>query len=129
MVKCTLRQYVTDIHSEDIRFIDFSCDYVRENIDEIKSEWRERNGTDRHPGIDKRYVEYCQYLGNFLDQCKCDTKVALKCEKCPEEDHEGFFCRCEGRNIRLAKQLRKDGISGWQKDNKGQAVKACSLND
>ena len=39
-----------------------------------------------------------------------EEKIPLKCTKCPEEDHEGFgnvFCRCEGRNIALAKQLRK----------------------
>ncbi len=30
----------------------------------------------------------------------------LKCKKCSDEDHEGQFCRCEGRNIRVAKEKR-----------------------
>ncbi len=31
----------------------------------------------------------------------------LKCKKCPDSDHEGMFCRCEDRNIRIAKERRE----------------------
>lgn len=42
----------------------------------------------------------------------------LKCSKCPEEDHENtYFCRCEGRNIELAKQLRENGVNTFRKMN------------
>jgi len=37
----------------------------------------------------------------------------LKCFTCPEEDHEGQFCRCESRNIRIAKEKRFHGESPW----------------
>lgn len=30
----------------------------------------------------------------------------LKCPKCSPENHEGIFCRCEARNIRIAKEQR-----------------------
>ncbi len=30
-----------------------------------------------------------------------------KCTKCNEEDQEGQFCRCEDRNIRIAKEKRR----------------------
>lgn len=39
--------------------------------------------------------------------------LELKCSKCPEEDHEGHFCRCESRNINLAKELRERGMTEW----------------
>ncbi len=39
--------------------------------------------------------------------------LELKCSKCPEEDHEGHFCRCESRNIDIAKELRERGMSPW----------------
>ena len=41
--------------------------------------------------------------------------IELKCSKCSEEDHEGHFCRCESRNIDIAKELRERGMSPWSK--------------
>ena len=44
---------------------------------------------------------------------------ALQCSKCPTQDHHGhnnYFCRCEGRNIKLAKELRERGIDTWKKE-------------
>ncbi len=41
----------------------------------------------------------------------------LKCEKCPQVDHEGAFCRCEDRNIRIAKEQRSRKESPWMKDS------------
>lgn len=39
----------------------------------------------------------------------------LKCDKCTEEDHNGQFCRCENRNIRIAKEMRLRQGSWLQK--------------
>ena len=43
---------------------------------------------------------------------------ALQCSKCATQDHHGhnnYFCRCEDRNTKLAKELRERGIGAWQK--------------
>lgn len=42
----------------------------------------------------------------------------LKCNVCPEELHEGKYCRCEPRNIRIAKESRSRGESWAQKNKK-----------
>jgi len=51
---------------------------------------------------------------------------ALQCSKCRTQDHHGhnnYFCHCEDRNIKLAKELREIGIGTWEKpenkDKKG----------
>lgn len=44
---------------------------------------------------------------------------ALQCSKCATLDHHGYnkyFCRCEDRNIKLAKELRERGINVWNKN-------------
>ena len=102
----------------------FSCDDIRKNIDYMKADFRKSNGTDDilKSGLrDRAYTEYCEDIDNFLEQCKCN-EMSLKCSRCSDEDHEGYFCRCEGRNIQLAKQLRQKGMSTLTKlkDNKGQ---------
>lgn len=38
----------------------------------------------------------------------------LKCTKCADQEHEGIFCRCEMRNIRVAKERRNRGESPWK---------------
>lgn len=42
----------------------------------------------------------------------------LKCVKCAEIEHEGSFCRCEERNIRIAKEQRSRGESAWKSKEK-----------
>jgi hypothetical protein len=42
----------------------------------------------------------------------------LKCIKCKEVDHEGIFCRCESRNIRIARERIKNGENPWSKEVK-----------
>lgn len=37
----------------------------------------------------------------------------LKCPKCLPQDHTGQFCRCENRNMIIAKEARKRGKSSW----------------
>ena len=38
----------------------------------------------------------------------------LKCDECSEENHNGQFCRCESRNIRIAEEMRSKNISPWK---------------
>ncbi len=44
----------------------------------------------------------------------------LKCNICKEEDHEDQFCRCESRNIRIAKIKRELGQSPWTKSQENE---------
>lgn len=45
-----------------------------------------------------------------------ESKIDLKCPYCELIDHdENHFCRCEDRNIKLAKQYRNDGVNLWKK--------------
>ena len=91
----------------------YSCSWLRENKDILKKEFRENNLTDRILALgrrDRAYEEYCMEIEESLDQCKCEQEIPLYCAKCPKEDHENeYFCRCEARNIKLAKQFRKLG--------------------
>ncbi len=100
----------------------YSCDGVRQKMEFWKSEFRKNNGTASilsAGGRDRSYERYCMQFDDILSKCKCND-IALKCEKCASEDHKGYFCRCEMRNIALAKQLREKGMSPWQKDNKAE---------
>jgi hypothetical protein len=111
------------------------CDYLRQNLERLKAEFRKNNHTDvilKRGGKDRVYDRYCDELHHMLHKCcsaaKCD--IPLKCPICPESDHEGhgnYFCRCESRNITLAKQLREKKLDYYscqeqakQTDNKGQ---------
>ena len=95
----------------------YTCDDIRSKIDEMKMQFIKKNAVRSFD--DRAYMEYSSTLDNFLNACTCKREVpviSLKCSKCPEGDHEGFmrfFCRCEGRNINLAKQIRAAGISTW----------------
>lgn len=43
--------------------------------------------------------------------------LSLQCAKCSIQDHHGYgnyFCRCEDRNIHIAKELRERGMGPWQ---------------
>ncbi len=106
MSECRLRQFKHDGSIETL-----TCDEVREKQYEMKEKFRKVNGTDqimKRGRIDRMYVQYCESIDKFLNECKCKESISLKCEKCSEEDHEGYFCRCESRNIALAKQIRRD---------------------
>lgn len=110
MGNCKLRQF-----NSQGSITDFSCDYIRDNQYTMKSDFRNKNRTDeilKSGGRDRAYEQYCNSLDNFLEKCKCGTEITLKCPKCLDEDHEGNFCRCESRNIALAKYLRAKGQQG-----------------
>ena len=99
----------------------YSCDEVREKRNEWLSKFREKNGTDFVEvigGKDRMYENYRKSIDSFLNKCKCQEpkeKILPVCSNCTKEEHERYFCQCEGRNIRLAKQLREEGKSPWQK--------------
>lgn len=40
-----------------------------------------------------------------------------ECHKCLLEEHEGRFCRCEERNMRVGKEQRARGEGPWTKKN------------
>ncbi len=46
----------------------------------------------------------------------------LKCSHCSQEHNEGIFCRCESRNIRIAKESRSRGNSPWKNKNDDEIV-------
>lgn len=95
------------------KFEKYTCHEVRNLEEKWKSDFRKENGTDKLLEIgmkDRMYEEYCRGIDDFLEQCKC---LENKCDKCSDEDYEGVYCRCESRNISLAKKMRQEGISSW----------------
>lgn len=113
--KCQLKTF------SDNKLAVYTCDHVREMRDEWIEKFKKVNGTDEileHGGRDRMYENYVRSLDEFLSQCTCENikeKILPVCSKCAKEDHEGYFCRCEGRNIRLAKQMREEGKGAWVK--------------
>lgn len=105
--KCRLVQFT------ELGKIVYTCDYVRGNIEAMKHKFKEDNAVDESTA-DKYYAQYCDQIQSFLDKCKCGD-ISLTCDTCTPEQHEGHFCRCESRNIALAKQLREKCLSPWQK--------------
>ncbi len=97
---------------------------VEEFIEKSKREFREINKTDlilKSGGRDKAYERYCDELDELLKKFEKEQKEEkmddyLTCKICPQSEHEGFACRCENRNIRVAKEMRKRGDRVW-KDN------------
>jgi hypothetical protein len=53
--------------------------------------------------------------GVEVRKCFACENDYLRCNSCVESEHEGQFCRCEERNIRIAKEMRSRGESPWTK--------------
>jgi hypothetical protein len=51
-------------------------------------------------------------------------KMIEPCQKCAPEDIECEFCRCEMRNIEVAKKLREQGKSPWSKKLCAECIKS-----
>src|SRR5260221_6121557 len=104
------------------RFVDGTIiTYYFESLDEAKScfdEWkREFIKTNRVDlsRTDTYYDRFCNELANFLRLFPMDENLDIEsCKICKAEDHEGRFCRCESRNIAIAKILREKGLSPWE---------------
>lgn len=60
------------------------------------------------------YEDYSNSIDEFLNKCDCDDRDLEKCDKCPAGEHEGIFCRCESRNMRIAKFLREKRKTPWE---------------
>lgn len=114
MEKCKLRIINND------KCKTYTCDQVRKHRDEWLAGFRERNGTNELLELkmsDKHYESYCKHIDKFLSSCKCNElkeRLLPVCPNCTKEEHEGYFCQCEGRNIRLVKQMKEEGEKAWQ---------------
>lgn len=114
MGNCKMVHYVGKVETT------LTCDYVRENLDRLKYDFRKQNHTDfiLTKGLkDSAYDNFCQSLDTFIDKCKCIPEINMDCKRCPQEDwegvfyidgKEGHFCRCESRNLLMAKLARHD---------------------
>lgn len=81
---------------------------LRDFMQKILKDFKEKNRViDENK--DKSYIRFKESLDEIME------KQLTKCNKCSEEDHEGIFCRCESRNIDIAKELRYRKESAWQK--------------
>lgn len=98
------------------KFIDHLAESVSDLkwlVEDLKDTFMSALGDDDHTG---RYESYCAHLDKIVDFY---THKLLKddylCSVCSPEDHEKEFCRCESRNIRIAKRIRE-----VLKDNKAE---------
>lgn len=101
---------------ENNKMMEYNCYEVSNLEKKWKEDFRIQNRTDdciRIYGRDRTYERYCKEIDDFMEQCEC---LKDKCDKCKPEDHEGDFCRCEMRNIALAKQKRERKESAWEKN-------------
>lgn len=65
---------------------------------------------NEYPDMDK------QGLDDFFEQTlKSHLGEDYSCKKCLPEDHESVFCRCEDRNIKVARLNRE-----MLKDNRAE---------
>lgn len=103
--------------------------YEFDNIDEAKvifNQWRCQFILDNHVqdiNTDKSYQNFWNELEDILRRFPVEQNLEIDhCKICDSKDHEGVFCRCENRNIRIAKLRRDQGLSNWdmQKDNKAE---------
>ncbi len=66
---CRIKHYHPDGYSKLM-----TCEDIRKNIDEMKLQFRNKNGTDillKMGKVDRIYDKFCDELDNFLFQCKC----------------------------------------------------------
>src|SRR5258706_15837199 len=72
----------------------------------------------RDESKDKSFIRYRDSLHEELEKQKAKKGQSMndytECRKCDPSEHEGVFCRCESRNIRIAKEQRVRGESDWQ---------------
>lgn len=70
---------------------------------------------------DRAYMEYKSELQKILNIHE-EMDDYLKCKKCTQKDHEDIFCRCEERNIRIARKKRLMGEDPWKNVRKENAT-------
>jgi len=67
--RCKIKHYTYDGYSKI-----YTCDEIRESYEEMKSDFRKKNGCDYliNKGIsDRAYDRFCDELDSFLSQCTC----------------------------------------------------------
>ncbi len=76
----------------------------------------------KNPDSDKSLNRFrVDLVHTIWDALNSHYKDYNKCLNCPEEDHESerkWACRCENRNMRVGRERRKRGESGWIMENK-----------
>lgn len=99
-------------------------------VEKWKEEFRSVNKTEeimKLTGKDSVYERYCEEVDDMIEQLKEQNPPSsdyLRCKTCKEEDHELYnSCRCEGRNIRIAKERRERGESPWINRDKNECSK------
>lgn len=97
---------------EDGVLKEYSCHMMRVLAPDIKQKWAVLNRIE-NPYQDRAYLTYSNSIDNFLDQCTCPMADLDQCPICKPEDHEGRTCRHDHRNMRIAKELRKQGKGPW----------------
>jgi hypothetical protein len=99
------------------KFIDHQAESVsglKWLVEDLKGKFKSALGDkDDRTG---RYESYCAHLDKIVDfYTHKHLKEDYLCKVCSPEDHEKEFCRCESRNMRIAK-LNREVL----KDNKGE---------
>lgn len=72
----------------------------------------------KNENTDRAFISYKSQFEKILMQKDNKGQAMddyLKCKSCIESEHEGQFCRCVARNIRIAKEIRSRGESPWSK--------------
>lgn len=77
-----------------------------------KLKFKKENSCDDN---DRAYMAYCEELHEMKERVANKSEDYHQCMKCPPEKHEGAFCRCEDRNIRIAKERRSNKEDHWKK--------------
>jgi hypothetical protein len=80
-------------------------DDARHAFDKMKLDFVKENHINSDK--DRFFLSYCESLDHLLIEWENKLPIKEECTKCNEDDRiaQGF-CRCEWRNIRLAKQRR-----------------------
>lgn len=86
----SIKRYEFESFEEAKTFIDKEIEKFKK-INEVKE-----NEKDKH------FLRFKEEMKKILI-----SSDHLKCKKCSDSDHEGQFCRCEDRNIRIAKEKRE----------------------
>lgn len=103
----SVKKYEFDLYEDAKKWVDESLEKFKV-INRVRDENK-----------DKAYLRFKKELEEDLENMhkadKGQVIDTLKCDKCSDEDHEGIFCRCESRNIRIAKEKREKGECPWSK--------------
>jgi hypothetical protein len=110
---------------ENDQLVTYTCDELKELAPKWKEEYRSSNRITMETKS-RAYDSYCQQIDEAIAKCSHEY---YQCDKCPKEDHEGMYCRCEMRNIALGKKLRAEGRCPWMQKKKASLSKENDIDD